>query len=216
MSKAITILNRPDAKRKLLVAFIFVFCWALTIAEVAQDTKSITAWGSFLALSLLAISAWPLVKDFIWPAGLEHVASTQLSLACHGWKNSYINIDPGLMNRISEVKGENIWDKILSASNHKCTEENLARFRPLFVGEAISTQRQIDEVIIRYGDVLPSELRVLAQHAMSRLSLAPFSYTIFGTNPSDQGFYNQFLGVINALSNLERPTQELQNKTKIN
>ena len=137
------------------------------------DIKSITAWGSFLALTLMAVSTWPLVKGFMWPSGLEHVAATELSLACHSWKNAYFRIDPDLTNRLKKADGNTIWNKMLSASNHKCTKENLARFYPLFVDEAMNTQKRIDSVIIRYSDVLPDELRVLARQAMEKLSLAP-------------------------------------------
>ncbi len=155
--------------------------------------------GLIFALTLMAISAWPLVKDFVWPSGLEHIAATELSLACHSWKNSYFRIDPDLTNRLRKVEGENIWDKILSASNHKCTKENIARFQALFVGEAINTQKRIDSVIIRYGDVLPDELRVLARHAMEQLSLAPLGYAFAIKDFSDQAFFNQFRQIINAL-----------------
>jgi hypothetical protein len=216
LNHIIKILNRPDAKRKLLVASIFVFAYALSIAEIGKDIKSITAWGSFLALTLMGVSAWPLIKGFIWPSGLEHEAATEISLACHSWKNSYFRIDPDLTNRLKEVEGDSIWDKILSASNHKCTKENIVRFQALFVDEAINTQKRIDSVIIRYGDVLPDELRVLARQAMEKLSLAPVGYAFVMKDFSDQGFFNQFRQVINALSELERPAHELQNRTKPN
>lgn len=209
-------LNRPDAKRKLLIAFIFVFAYALSIAELGQDIKSITAWGAFLALTLMGVSAWPLVKGFLWPSGLEHVAATDLSLACHSWKNSYFLIDPDLTNRIRNVEGENIWDKMLSASNHKCTKENIARFKALFVDETINTQNRIESILIRYSDVLPEDLRVLARHTMVKLSLAPVGYAFLIVNFSDKAFFNQFRQVINALSELERPAHELQNRTKPN
>lgn len=217
MNIAATTLNRPDAKRKLLVALIFTFSYGLSVAEVGQDGKSITAWGSLLSLTLMAISAWPLVKDFIWPSGSEYVAATELSLACHSWKNGYFRVDRDLLNRISKADGENVWEKMLSASRHECTPENLSRFRTLFFDEALNTLNRIDAVIIRYGDVLPEDLRVLAQQAMNQLSLAPFSYTMLGRldEPySEQAFYVQFVQVINALSKLETPAHELQNRTK--
>jgi hypothetical protein len=214
--KIIKILSRPDAKRKLLIAFIFVFAYVLSISQLTQDIKSITAWGSFLALTLMAVSAWPLVKGFMWPSGLEHVAATELSLACHSWKNAYFRIDPDLTSRLKNVEGDNIWDKILSASNHKCTKENIARFHPLFVDEAMNTQKRIDSVIIRYSDVLPDELRVLARQAMEKLRLAPVGYAYVMQEASDQGFFNQFRQLINALSKLERPAHDLQNRTKPN
>lgn len=216
MINKIKILNHPDAKRKLFIAFIFLLAYAFSIAELVQDIKSKTAWGSFLALTLMAVSAWPLVKGFIRPSGLIHVAATELSLACHSWKNSYFRIDPDLTNRLTKVEGENIWDKILSASHHKCTKENVARFQALFVDEAKNTKKKIDSVMIRYGDILPEELRVLARHAMEKLRLAPVGYVFVLKNFSDQAFFNRFLQIINALSKLERPAHELQNRTKPN
>ncbi|CAB5137980.1 hypothetical protein D3OALGB2SA_4051 [Olavius algarvensis associated proteobacterium Delta 3] len=207
-------LSRPDAKRKISIAFIFVFAYALSIAQLGQDLKSLTSWGTFLALTLMAVSAWPLIKDFVWPSGLDHVAATELSLACHSWKNAYFRIYPGLTGRLKYVEGENIWDKILSASNHKCTKENIALFYPLFVDAAMKTQNRIDSVILRYSDVLPEGLRVLARQTMEKLSLAPVGYAFIMQEASDLAFYNQFRQVINALSELERPAQELQNRTK--
>ncbi len=84
----------------------------------------------------------------------------------------------------------------------------------MFVEEAIHTQRRIDLVLSRYSDVLPSELRVLAHHALSQLSLAGFSYSFSRQRPSEQVLYVQFLQVIDALSKLDRPAHELQTKTK--
>jgi len=65
LKNIIKTMNYPDARRKLLIALIFVFTYVLSIVEIGQDTKSVTAWGSFLALTLMAVSAWPLVKGFI-------------------------------------------------------------------------------------------------------------------------------------------------------
>lgn len=213
MNTLVKAINRPDSKRKILIAFIFVFSYAFSISEVSKDLSSITAWGSLLALTIMAITAWPLIKEVIWPSGLEHVAATELSLACHGWKNAYLSIDNDLHNRIKTVEGENIWELILAASKHSCTSKILTQFKPLFVESAMQTQQTIDTVINRYGDVLPSELRVLAQHAINQLNLAPISYLFVMQNPSDQAFYNQFNQLISVLSKLERPAHELQNLT---
>jgi len=207
-------INRPGSKRKLLIALFFVISYTLSISAVGNDIKSVNAWGSLLGLTIMAITAWPLIKVFIWPSGLEHVAATQLSLACHSWKNSYLSIDNELQNRMKEVEGDNIWKIILAALKLESSPGNLTRFKTLFVDSAINTQQRIETVINRYGDVLPSELRVLAQQALSQLSLAPISYVFVMQNPSNQGFYNQFLQIINALEKLERPAHELQNLTR--
>ena len=211
----ISFLNRPDSKRKLIVAAIFVFAFAFSIAEIDKDVKSFTAWGSTLALLLMAVSAWPMIKTSIWPTGLDHVASTQLSLACHGWKNAYFELDKGLVDRLSTVEGENIWQKIMNATDIECTEENIRKYQVLFVDEAINTQRRIDEVLGRYGDVLPHELRVLAQNALTQLSLSPFSYAMFSQSPSEQAFINQFKQVLFKLEKLAVPAHDLQVNTRI-
>ncbi len=212
----ISLLNRPDSKRKLIVAAIFVFAFALSIAEIDKDVKSFTAWGSMLALLLMAVLAWPMIKSSIWPTGLDHVACTQLSLACHGWKNAYFNLDKGLMDRLANTEGENIWQKISEATDVECTEENIRKYQVLFVDEAIITQRRIDEVLGRYGDVLPHELRVLAQNALTQLSLSPLSYAMFCQSSSKQSFINQFKQVLFKLEKLDVPAHELQIKTKVN
>lgn len=212
----LTLLNRPDSKRKLLIAAIFVFAFAFSIAEIDKDINSFTAWGSTLALLLMGVTAWPMIKGSIWPSGLDHVASTQLSLACHGWKNAYLNLDSELMNRLESVEGENIWQKILNATDLECTNENINKYQALFINEAINTQRRIDGVLGRYGDVLPHELRVLAQNALTQLSLSPFSYVMFTQSPSKQSFVNQFKQVLFVLEKLERPAHELQNRTMVN
>ena len=80
----------------------------------------------------------------------------------------------------------------------------------------MNTQKRIDSVIIRYSDVLPDELRVLARQAMEKLRLAPVGYAYVMQEASDQGFFNQFRQLINALSKLERPAHDLQNRTKPN
>jgi len=210
-----TFLNRPDSKRKLLIAAIFIFAFALSIAEIDKDIESFTTWGSMLALLLMAVTAWPMIKESIWPSGLDHVAGTQLSLACHGWKNAYFGLDRGIMDRLETVEGENIWQKIINATDPECTDENINKYQTLFVNEAINTQRRIDEVLGRYGDVLPHELRVLAQSALTQLSLSPFSYAMFAQSPSKQSFVNQFKQILFVLEKLERPAHELQTKTKV-
>ena len=216
MNTIINTFSRPDSKRKLLVALFFVISYTLCIAEVLNDIKSLNAWGSLLGLTIMAFTAWPLIKDFIWPSGLEHVAATQLSLACHGWKNAYLSIDSDLQNRMKEVEGDNIWQLILAASKLESSPENLAKFKTLFIESAANIQQRIETVLNRYADVLPNELRVLAQSAITQLSLAPICYLFVIQNPSDQAFYNQFLQIINVLEKLERPSHELQNITKQN
>lgn len=213
MNNISKILNRPDAKRKVLIAFIFVCAYVLSIVQLLRNIKSTTELMSSLALTLMGVCALPLVKNFIWPSGLENVAATELSLACHSWKNSYFRIDPDLVNRLKKADGDNIWDKILSASKHKCTEENIMRFKALFVDETINTQKRIDSVIIRYSDVLPQELRVLARNTMEKLRLAPLGYAYAIKDFSDLALFNQFSQIIEALSKLERPAHKLQHRT---
>lgn len=193
-----------------------MFLFALSIAEIDKDVNSFTAWGSMFALLLMAVSAWPMIKSSIWPTGLDHVAGTQLSLACHGWKNAYFSLDKGLMDRLANAEGDNIWQKIMEATDIEYTEENIRKYQVLFVDEAINTQRRIDEVLGRYGDVLPHELRVLAQNALTQLSLSPFSYAMFSQSPSKQAFINQFKQVLFKLEKLAVPAHELQMKTKVN
>lgn len=208
--------TRPDAKRKLLLALVFVIAYASSVVSLVNEPESNSAWGALLALTIMGISALPFVKDFIWPSGLDNTAATALSLACHEWKNAYIFIVcPELGGNLSGYDGDDIWEKMLSASHHKDTPANRARFRPLFNEVAVHTQERIDWVLSRYSDVLPNHLRVLAHDAMTQLRLAPLSYSILG-NPSDQGLFNQFHQLINALSKLDRPAHELQTKTKRN
>jgi len=206
--------RRPDAKRKLLIAFIYFCAFALSIAEIVKDLKSLTAWGSALALTLMAVSAWPYVKDFIWPSGLEHTAVTQLTLACHYWKVAYFPIDCDLDKRMKTVMGENIWDNLLASSKHRSTKENIERYRVLFEEEAKTTMKKIEAVIDRYSDVLPERLRVLAQNTVMQLGLAPLGFKFFKQNPTDEGFFAQFQQIINALHQLDGPAGEHQNITK--
>jgi len=198
------------------MSIAYALAVVLSVVSITEST-SITAWGTFLALILMGVSAWPDVKDSIWPSGLDHVAATQLSLACHGWKNAYIfGVCPELGGNLSEREGDNIWEKILNGSHHENTESNWERFQPLFVQETIRTQKRLDLVLSRYSDVLPSELRVLTQDAMSQLSLSELGYSLARQNPSKQGLFAQFEQVIHVLSRLERPAHDLQVRTKTN
>ncbi len=118
------------------------------------------------------------------------------------------------LNKLEEV--DNIWDDILSASKRECTKEEATRFQILFVDEATNTINRIDEAIRRYHDVLPNELRILAQEAITRLNTSRrvHDYVVQGRDLSDIVFYNQFLPIINALSKLDKASQELQDRTK--
>jgi hypothetical protein len=51
---------------------------------------------------------------------------------------------------------------------------------------------------------------------MEKLSLAPVGYAYAMQEASDQRFFNQFRQLINALSKLERPAHDLQNRTNPN
>lgn len=184
------VLERPSAKRKLLLGVVFILAYALSLLNIIAEPASIPAWGTFLVLSIMAISAWPFVKEFVWPSGLEHIAVTELSLACHGWKNAYIfNVCPEVGCNLDKYKEGDIWDKILAASHHEYSEENWTLFRPLFFEYADQTQRHIDAALLRYSDVLPGDLRVAAHQTKSMLGLVGVSYTWVRQNPSDDAFY---------------------------
>lgn len=64
-------------------------------------------------------------------------------------------------------------------------------------------------------NILPHELRVLAQNALTQLSLSPFSYAMFSQSPSEQAFINQFKLVLFKLEKLAVPAHELQVKTRV-
>ncbi len=63
----------------------------LVVVMVGDVMHSRVARSDILALTMMGISAWPFIKELIWPSGLDYIAATELSLSCHGWKNAYIS-----------------------------------------------------------------------------------------------------------------------------
>ena len=70
--------------------------------------------------------AKPFTNDYAKEVYLE------FSLACHEWKNAYINLYPGGFMDEEGGTFEDVWDKMIKTARHEYSAAQWNKYRPLF------------------------------------------------------------------------------------
>lgn len=151
---------------------------------------------------------------------LQATAYTDISLACHWWKNDYMTLYPGGWAYFSGVTGyDHVWDELRGEPKPEYSSENWARFRPLF-GQGIDILRQrLQEAVVTYGDVLAPSVRSNISEIRLQLTLEQSVYSELDPNNfrlragDPETFYRvRFESVLQMLENLDDQVQELRDE----
>jgi len=126
----------------------------------------------------------------------------ELSLACHEWKNAYIDFQP---RNLEIVTGnfKDVWDRLMDAGQHdEESAEEWNKYHPLFdqsINRVISNLRSI---LTCHGDVVPARLKTLVIRTVRQLTVERLVYELLG--PTQTSVKMRTQGVIRALAMLAR------------
>ena len=185
-------------------------------------------WILYLAL-LFTLGSWAeqsmRAAEFMRgppPAELELLADayTDISFACHGWKNTYMALFPQVGIGTSPGKYENAWDRLREEPKPSFSQENWARYRPLFGQYLDKAMQELQVAHATYGDILPANVRSHIRGVRQQLSLEQRMYLQLGQSElpeelatvfrSDDGYAHLFESVIRELEGLAREVEALR------
>jgi hypothetical protein len=156
------------------------------------------------------------------PKGLLEYRSEvflEFSLNCHGWKIQYMTLYPGGFQDIDGQHFKDIWDAMIELGKHRYTEEEWARYRPLFVQGLVTVFANFDRTLSLYPEVLPQSFKTLMIRSRRRLDTAGRVYSflprMIAATPqlaqqADMMFKQQFVEVLQALRDLSREADSLR------
>ena len=152
------------------------------------------SWRTICAMRLLPETPAREMEEYRREVFLE------LTLACHAWKNSYIDLQPRTLLTTPNSFGD-VWDWLIGAGHHEESAEEWNRYRPLFdesINTAIDTLRTI---LACHGDVIPPELKTMVIRTTRQLSV---EWKVFTFGPALTNLKSRAEGVLRALAKLDR------------
>jgi hypothetical protein len=161
------------------------------------------SWRKIVALKLAPPADRGGEREYMSEVFLE------LSLACHGWKNRYIDLFPGHFQDLGGGPFDDVWDFLTEMGSHKYSEAGWEHYLPLFDAGIAETIARLDRVVGIHGDAIPAPLKTLSIRVRRRLELERGAYLMFkrywGEPPNqDLAFYTRFVEVLRALGGLSR------------
>ena len=168
------------------------FCRALTPGQVRLYDKT---WRERCSDYLLLPQ-----KDQQDQSEYHQEVILEVSLACHGWKNSYMALYPG---HFRHVKGNftDIWETLQSGS-HAETPEEWSHYQPLFQEEIPVVVNNLQQILACHAEALPVKLKTLVLRTIRQLQVEGMIYSMSGS--SHRSVKSAVTGVLDALSNLAR------------
>jgi hypothetical protein len=85
---------------------------------------------------------------------------SQVSMACHGWKNAYFSLRREML-RDDGHHYTDVWELLEKASTPEFSEETWMHYRPLFDEATDELVARLDDISKMYGDILPPDFREL-------------------------------------------------------
>ena len=135
----------------------------------------------------------------------------EISLACHTWKNRYMDLYPG---HFAAVPGafKDVWEMLIETSSHVDSDEEWAQYSELFRSGIATVNRRLDSILASHGDVVPDELKLLIMHTERQLSTEA-SVDEYGVKFA--GVRMRIQGVLNALTKLSRAAGAATNASPV-
>ncbi len=167
------------------------FSRSLTPEQVRMYDES---WRGICAVRLLPETPARQMEEYRREVFLE------LTLACHAWKNSYIDLQPRTLVTTPNNFGD-VWDWLIGAGHHEDSAEEWNRYRPLF-DESIKTAiNTLHTILACHGDVIPPELKTKVIRTTRQLS---GERRVFTLGPALTTLKSRAEGVLRALAELDR------------
>lgn len=124
----------------------------------------------------------------------------ELTLACHAWKNSYMDLQPRSLLTTPNNFGD-VWDWLIGAGHHEDSAEEWNRYRPLFDESLKTAIDTLHTILACHGDMIPSELKTKVIRTTRQLSV---EQRVFTFGPALSTLKSRAEGVLRALAKLDR------------
>jgi hypothetical protein len=85
---------------------------------------------------------------------------TEISLACHRWKNAYMSLDPDRF-RADGSKFTDVWEMLEKTPPPSFSAETWKKYQSLFDHYGNSFIERLDQISAANGNLLPEEFRIL-------------------------------------------------------
>jgi len=153
------------------------------------------SWRAICAARLLPETPARDVEEYRQEVLLE------LSLACHHWKNDYIDLQP---RDLQNVTGSfrDAWDLLIEAGRHEDTSDEWQKYQSLFDDLINSVNSNLRSILTCHSDVIPAAIKTLVIRTIRQLSVERRVYKFFG--PARTSVKSRAEGVLRALATLAR------------
>lgn len=153
------------------------------------------SWRELCAVRLLPKSGQSEMVEYCQEVLLE------VSLACHAWKNDYIDIYPDhFRNKLDESK--DVWDLLINSGKHEDSVEEWTQYRSLFAESIEKVDDRLRTILSCHGEAIPANLKTLIMRTLRKLSVEGIVFEKFG--PAGTSVTSRIQGVLGALANLAR------------
>ncbi|MGB8707470.1 MAG: hypothetical protein WCD72_05915 [Dehalococcoidia bacterium] len=189
-----------------------------------------------LAVLLLLIPGWAFIKNIrvqkrplrlylkaeAHPIPLLEQVYSQISGACHIWKNAYILYYPG---HFSEGGGQylDVWEHMEKTGKHVYSEQEWLKYRPLFDQVVIEVTDKLLELMKLFSDSIEQQFKMRIYQTIAQLKVERDVYLITPTliislydrdKDKDQAFKARFSGVIRYLATLSREADKISARNR--
>lgn len=190
-----------------------------------------------LGVLLLLIPGWPFIKNIrvqkrpirlylkaeVNPIPLLEQVYSQISGACHIWKNAYIFYYP---DRFAKRDGDqylDIWEKMEKTGNHIYSEQEWLKYKPLFDQVVIEVSDKLLELMKLFSDSIEQQFKMRIYQIINQLKGERNVYLITPTliiplydraKDKDQAFKARFSGVIRCLATLSREADKISARNR--
>ena len=179
--------------------------------------------GIFIATCILIWGFWPsLRKIFSKNKNANNIISnlyTEISLACHIWKNAYIFYYPDRFAKRDGQQYLDVWEKMEKTAIHIYSEQEWLKYRPLFDQVIIDVINKLKELINLFSDSIDPQFKMQVYETCEQLRLernvylgTPNLIELFGDK--NQAFNVRFSAIIRCLSSLDREAQKISAKNR--
>jgi len=129
----------------------------------------------------------------------------ELSLVCHGWKNTYMALYSGhFAEEPAGRKFADAWD-LLETGIHQDSEDEWKRYLPLIDTAIDLVIKNLQTVLSCYGGIVPLPLKILTIRTIRQLTTERAVYKLLG--PHATSVQTRIQGVLRALAMLSRTAE---------
>lgn len=159
----------------------------------------------------------------VHPIPLIEQVYSQISLACHIWKNAYILYFPERFAERDGLQYLDIWEKMEKTGNYTYSQQEWLKYRPLFDQVVIEVTDKLLELIKLFSDSIEQQFKMQIYQTIDQLKRERDVYLITPIliipnydrdKDKDQALKARFSGVIRCLATLSREADKIRARNR--